>query len=182
MQKLLPVLLLVAISWIVEALDQWLLLGLDRFGVQPRTVEGLIGVPLMPFLHGGWDHLIANTVPLLVLGAIATIGQRSFAAVTIPLVLLTGLGTWLIATSGVHIGASGLIFGYFGYTVARGVYAGHLGLLLLAAIVIVLYGGIIWGVLPSRAEVSWEGHLAGLLSGLLVGRTAGREDKAERRR
>jgi membrane associated rhomboid family serine protease len=162
---------LVALLWCVEAIDQLFQLDLPRYGIRPRSADGLVGIPLAPFLHAGWDHLIANTLPLVVLGGMATFGQRrSLFAITVPIVVLGGLGTWVIAAGGVHVGASGLVFGYFGYVLARGVFAGHLGLLLIGILAILLYGGMIWGVLPSRPDVSWESHACGLAAGLLVGR------------
>lgn len=169
-ERLRPVLILIAILWVVTIVDTFAQLGLTRFGVRPRIVEGLIGVPLMPFLHAGFEHLIANTVPLLVLGYLASLGRRGgFVALTVPLVLLSGLGTWALATEGVHVGASGLIFAYFGCVVARGIFGGQLGALLIGLLAVALYGGIVFGVLPSGPQISWEAHLSGLVSGIFVG-------------
>ncbi|MEZ4516338.1 MAG: rhomboid family intramembrane serine protease [Chloroflexota bacterium] len=163
----------VAAMWVVELVDWAIFHGrLDSFGIIPRQMSGLIGIPLAPFLHGGSAHLIANTVPILVLGLLVILrnGDR-FLLVSIIIIFISGLGTWLIGPShSVHIGASGLIFGYVGYLVASAYYERSWGAILLAILVIALYGGIIWGVLPQGNGISWQGHFFGLIGGVLAAR------------
>lgn len=159
-----------ALMWAVEGVDQVLPADLDAYGIVPRDTDGLTGILLAPFLHGGWDHLAANTVPLLVLGAFAVIrGPARFLLATVVIVLVGGIGVWLTAPPNtVTIGASGLVFGYFGYVLGRGVFERHLLDIAIAALVVGLYGSIIWGVLPGTEGVSWQGHLFGLAGGVLA--------------
>ena len=165
---------LLLIAWVIEAVDQFLLGGsLDRFGIHPRNFYGLLGIPLMPWLHGGFAHLSANTLPFLALGYIMlkSEGRRFFYSSAI-IILLGGLGTWLIAGKGeVHIGASGLIYGYFGYVMTRAIIEKRPIWLLTGILVALFYGGMIFGVLPqNQLPVSWEGHLTGMLAGIWLGR------------
>ena len=126
-----------------------------RWGIRPRTARGLVGIPLAPFLHSGLSHLIANTIPFAVLGAVVALGGvKRFVEVTVTIVLVSGLGTWLFGTGGtIHIGASGLVFGYLTYLIARGFFAAK-PLWILGGIVIgLLYGGMLWGLLPRPGDL-----------------------------
>ncbi len=161
----------VALIWFLELVD-WLILdgSLDALGVRPRSLDGLKGIIFMPFLHSGMGHLLANTIPFIVLGAVVMVRRTSdiflVAAVTI---VVSGLGVWLFGGSNsVHIGASGLIFGFFGFILLRAYFEWSMGYFLLAAIVAVMYSGLIWGVLPTQAGVSWQGHLFGFIGGVLA--------------
>ena len=132
-----------------------------------------MGIPLSPFLHGSFAHLILNTVPLVTLGSfVAFYGTRIFLTVSLWIILLSGAALWLFGRSAYHVGASSVLFGYFGYLVARGWYERSVTALLVAFLTLGLYGGMVWGVLPTRYYVSWEGHLFGLLAGVLVARLA----------
>ena len=161
-----------AALWLAEALD--LLLwhgGLDAFGIRPRTLSGLARIPVAPFLHAGFGHLLANTMPLLILCWLVLLrGVRDFIVVTVTATLVSGLGIWAFAASNtIHIGASGLIFGYLGYLAARGYFERSLAALALAAVALVLYGGILIGALPGQPGISWLGHLFGFFGGILAG-------------
>ena len=161
----------VAAIWVLVAVDALADNPLAGYGIMPRTVDGLRGIPLAPFLHGGFGHALSNTVPLLMLGGlVAARGWQALLGVTLFVVLLGGAGVWLAARSGSHIGASGLVFGYFGYLVARGWYDRRIVSILIAVVVIIVYGGLIFGVLPTGDRVSWEGHLTGLIAGILAAR------------
>ena len=163
----------VAVIWALAGVDFVMDNRLAEYGIVPRTVDGLWGIPLAPFLHGGFGHVISNTVPLLMLGGLmAARGWQTLLGVTLFVVLLGGAGVWLVARSGSHIGASGLVFGYFGYLVARGWYDRRIVSILIAVVVIVVYGGLLFGVLPTGGRVSWEGHLTGLIAGVLAARFA----------
>ena len=161
----------VALLWGIECVNALLGHRLISWGILPRTFGGLVGIPLSPFLHGSFTHLILNTVPLVTLGSfVAFYGVRLFVAVSLWIILLSGTALWLFGRSAYHVGASSVLFGYFGYLVARGWYERSVTALLVALLTLVLYGSIVWGVLPTRSYISWEGHLFGLLAGVLVAR------------
>jgi len=163
----------VALAWSLEIVDQ-LVLGesLDGFGIRPRNPSALWGVLAAPLLHGGWAHLATNTLPFVVLGWLVMLRRvRDFFVVTALVLLGGGLGVWLIAAPNtVHIGASGLIFGYVGYLLARGYFERSMGSIVIALAVAALYGGALFGLLPGQPGVSWEGHLTGFASGVGSGR------------
>ncbi len=168
--QLRAVLTFIVLLWVIEIVDQLTGRSLDAWGIRPRTLEGLRGIPLAPFLHGGFGHLVANTGPLLVLGLFVIMaGVGEFVEATVLIVLLGGLGTWLIGRGdAVHIGASGVVFGYVSYLIVRGILVRSFAGFTIAVIVAVVYGGLLWGVLPSHRGVSWEAHLSGLVAGVLV--------------
>jgi membrane associated rhomboid family serine protease len=160
----------VLLFWLLEGVD-WLLGGaLDWFGVIPRTAVGLRGILFGPFLHGNFAHLAANTVPFLILGWLVLLsGAQVFWRVTGITAVISGLGIWLFgATNSVHLGASGLIFGYFGFLLLRGFFERSLPAILGSLLVGIVYGGILWGVLPLEAGVSWQAHLFGFIGGWLA--------------
>ena len=161
--------LLVAI-WLVAVLNLMTGYSLNGwFGLEPRAVRGLDGVLLMPLLHGSLSHAAANTVPLVVLGGVvATTAERVALTATALIVLLGGFAVWVFGKSAIHVGASGLIFGWFGFLVARGFIERRVLPMLVAAAVVLVYGTMIWGVLPGQPGVSWESHLFGALSGVLA--------------
>lgn len=172
----------VAVAWGLELADALPFLQLDHLGIRPRRLVGLPGILLAPWLHLGFGHLIANTMAFLGLGAVVLLADgRRFITTTMILVLVSGLGVWLIGRPNtVHIGASSLIYGYFGYVMARAIWEKKVGWAILGILVGVFYGGMIWGVLPSNGPipVSWEGHLSGLLAGLWLGWTHVKDDEA----
>jgi membrane associated rhomboid family serine protease len=170
----------VAIFWLLEILDQFVFRGsLDIFGIIPHQVIGLRGILFAPFLHGDFPHLIANTVPFLILGWLVMLQETSdFFVVTGLTMLVGGLGVWLFAAPGsIHIGASILIFGYLGFLLLRGYFQRNIPSILLSILVFLLYGGAIWGVLPSRPGISWQGHLFGFLGGVLAAKLIATEKK-----
>lgn len=172
---------LVGLMWLVGMLNLLFDYRLSDYGVVPRTAEGLIGIPLMPFLHGSFDHLVVNTMPMVVLGGLVAIhGSRKFLTATVFITLVGGGALWVVGRTAVHVGASGLVFGYFGYLIARAWYTRSLIAVLIAVVVAVVYGGILLGVLPFFQEgVSWEGHLTGLIAGALAARLMWKEDGVE---
>ena len=175
---------LVAVMWIVGVVNILFDYRLSEFGIVPRSIDGLRGIPLMPFLHANFNHLVVNTLPVALLGALVAIqGKGGFLKATAFIMLVGGFALWVVGREGVHVGASGLIFGYVGYLIARAWYVRSIGAVLVAIVVIVLYGGALFGVLPTTPGVSWEGHLTGLLAGGLaarVSRPSRREGKADR--
>jgi membrane associated rhomboid family serine protease len=158
--------------WILEVVDTVLGGRLDGFGIRPRTASGLLGILFAPFLHGGFGHLIANSVPLLVLGfIILQRRKRDLLYVSLVSGLVAGLGTWLIgASNSVHIGASSLVFGYLGYLISRSFYERRLWSIVTSLFVFFLYGGALFGILPNQPGISWQGHLFGLVGGILSAR------------
>ncbi len=169
----------VLLLWVIEIAD-WLIFhgSLDALGIRPRTLAGLWGIPLAPFLHGSFQHLIANTVPFLVLGwlILSTRKLQNFLNISVIIVLISGLGTWIIGPSrSVHLGASGLIFGYFGFLLLVGYFERSVKSILLAFVVFLFYGSLIWGVLPIAAGVSWQAHLFGFIGGAIAAYITGRQ-------
>jgi membrane associated rhomboid family serine protease len=167
--RLVPLVTMLAVMWVVEIVDVPLDGDLDRFGIRPRRIDGLDGIVFGPFLHRGFGHLFANTIPFLLLGAAIAIGSvRRWAIVTGIVAAVSGLGAWLFSASGtVTVGASGLVFGYLTYLVTRGVFARKVSYLLGGLLALMLYGGILWGLVP-RPGISWSGHLFGALGGILA--------------
>ena len=148
-------------------------------GIIPRQVDGLDGVLFAPLLHANWAHLFANTLPFLIFGFLAMAGGiRQFVAVTATIWLLGDLAVWLLGPPDtVTVGASGVIFGWFVFLLARGFYTRSLAQILLAVGLFALWGGVLWGVLPGDSGISWQGHLFGALAGLLAARLVGGADR-----
>ncbi|NBD32886.1 MAG: rhomboid family intramembrane serine protease [Cyanobacteria bacterium] len=169
---------LLAVFWLVELVDLFVLqsYSLDRFGIAPRNILGLRGIVFAPFLHGNLPHLIANTVPFLTLGWLVMLQEtKDFWRVTGLTMLVGGLGVWLTGQpNSIHIGASILIFGYLGFLLFRGYFQRNAPSIALSIIVGVFYGSFIWGVLPTRAGISWEGHLFGFIGGVIAARWIGK--------
>jgi membrane associated rhomboid family serine protease len=161
---------LAAVMWIVEAVDQLAGGTLDRNGIQPRDVDGLDGVLWAPFLHDGFEHLIGNTVPFLLLGVAIALGGIARAAAVVAIVALVGgLGTWLVAPENTtHIGASGLVFGFAAYLVARGAFSRSLAQIAMGLVVVVIWGTTLLRGLVPETGISWQGHLFGAIGGVLA--------------
>jgi membrane associated rhomboid family serine protease len=159
--------LMVLVAWL-----EYLLPGLRGFGIVPRTLRGLVGILFSPLLHLNFAHLTANAASLWVLLVLLFGSSHHAPERTLGWIWLgSGLGTWLIGRGdAVHIGASSLIYGLVVYFLAAGWWLRTWRAALVALFVLLIYGGIFYGVLPQRGTVSWEGHLAGAISGLLVAR------------
>lgn len=160
----------VALLWVIEVVDVAASHRLDGWGIRPRSGEGLLGILAAPLLHGGWDHLGANTVPALVLGFLTLVtGIARGLAATAIIWLAGGLAVWLVAGgSSVHIGASGLVFGWITYLVVQGFVDRKAWEIVIGLAVLVVYGGVLWGVLPGQPGISWQGHLFGAVAGVLA--------------
>lgn len=175
------ILLFVLGLYLVELADQ---LSGSRLqgsgGIEPRRTEGLDGVLFAPVLHGPWEHLMANTVPLLVFGFLLLLaGVRRWLVVTAAVWLVGGVGVWLTGGAGtVHVGASVLVFGWLSYLLLRGVFSRQAGQIGLGVLLLVLYGGVLWGVLPGQPGISWQGHLFGAVGGGVAAWWLGRHDRA----
>lgn len=163
----------VAAMWFVWAVDA-IMPGAGSvagYGIIPRTSFGLQGIPVAPFIHHDLDHLLSNTVPFLVLGTLVLLrGVVEFLFVFIVSALTAGFGTWLLGASGQHIGASGVVFGLFGYLVFRTAFDRRWSSALITLGVAVFYGtSMAYGLLP-QAQISWSGHFFGFLGGLVAAR------------
>ena len=156
--------------WVLEALDVVLLGALDGFGVSPRVIAELPQVLTAPFLHFGFEHLMANSLPFLVLGVLARMaGRRPFWVATLASILVSGLFAWLLsAPSTVTAGASGLVFGWLAFLLVRGLFNRNWKQILISAAVFGFFGGMLWGVFPTLPGVSWQGHLGGAVGGVLA--------------
>lgn len=173
------------VMWLAEILDTALGGDLDAYGIEPRDTDGLDGIAFSPFLHGGFDHLIANTLPFVVLGGvIALSGLRKVVSVTVIVAVVGGIGTWIIAPANtIHIGASGIVFGYAGYLISRAIYTRSFAHLGAGIVVVAFWGATLLGGLVPQQGISWQGHLFGALGGLVAawwldGRTAKRRRAA----
>lgn len=170
----------IAIIWILEIIDLLFFRGaLDAYGLRPRSITGLRGILFSPFLHGGLAHVAANTIPFLTLGWLIMLRQTSdFLVVTAVTMLTSGIGVWLFGSPyTIHIGASGLVFGYFGFLLLRGYFERSVTAIFFSLAVGLLYGSLIWGVLPLQLGISWQGHLFGFIGGALTARLLPRRRK-----
>lgn len=171
----------ITLIWTLEIVNLLFLGGaLNAYGIVPRSIIGLRGILFAPFLHAGLAHLAANTVPFLTLSWLIMLRETSdWFVVTAVTMLISGFGTWLIApANSIHIGASGLIFGYLGFLLLRGYFERSVSAILLSLIVGLVYGGLIWGVLPLQIGISWQGHLFGFVGGGLAARLLARRRKS----
>ena len=171
---------LVLLVWLVEIVNLSMGYRLNEWGIRPRSSTGLSGILVSPFLHGGTGHVLSNTLGFAVLGSLVMIrGRMLFLQLSLLIVLLGGGLTWALGRSAYHVGASGLIFGYFGYLLARGWYERTLSSIVIALVVLVIYGGVLWGLLPTDTQISWEGHVFGFLAGILGARLFRSRQKEE---
>lgn len=174
----------VALLYAIELVDTLMDNRLDQEGVQPQDRDGLLGILFAPLLHVGWGHLAANTLPLLLLGFLILLsGVGHWLEVTAIVWVVGGLGTWLVAPPNtVHLGASVLVFGWLVHLILRGFFTRQPRQIVLGLVVLFLYGGVLWGVLPGQAGISWQGHLFGAVGGgLAAWLTASSGDPAGRR-
>lgn len=162
----------VCVIWAVKIIETCFGLDFGKFGIQPLKVEGLPGIILFHFIHGGWSHLLANTLPILVLGSSLYYFYKPLAnKIGLILLVSTGLLTWCGAREGVHVGASALIYGLTFFLMLSGFIRRNNKLTALSFIVIFLYGSLVWGLYPKYAidhNISWEGHLSGFIMGIAL--------------
>ncbi len=161
---------LLAWMWLLEAVDTASGHQLDNYGIHAQEIDGLPGIISAPFLHGGWDHLISNSMPFFVLGFLVLLGGVArWLLSSMISIISSGLTAWLLTPGDVVIlGASGLIFGWLTYLLARGIWSRRAGQVIIAVLVLLVYGGLIFGVLPGQPGVSWQAHLGGAVGGVLA--------------
>jgi membrane associated rhomboid family serine protease len=165
---------LVAIFWSIVIVNEIVFRGrLNDLGILPHNLIGLRGIIFAPFLHGGFYHVAANTLPFIVLGWFVMLrGINDFYFVSFMSALIGGIGTWLVGNpNSVHIGASGVIFGYFGYLLFRGYFERSFVAIAISVAIAATYGSLIWGVLPTQSYISWEGHLFGFIGGIIAAKS-----------
>lgn len=155
--------------WIVKTSELILNEDFSSFGLYPLKIKGIIGIFTSPFIHGNMDHLIANSIPLLVLGTAlfyfyAKVSYKVFFLIYI----MTGIWVWFGGRPSYHIGASGIVYGLAGFIFTSGVILKNIRLLAISLLVVFLYGSMIWGVLPMDPKISWESHLLGLIAGIIL--------------
>jgi membrane associated rhomboid family serine protease len=163
-------LIMLAGMWLLELLDQLSGNRLDQLGIHAREVDGMPEILTAPFLHAGWDHLISNSLPFLVLGFLVLLsGLARWLVSSLIIIVISGMTAWLLTP--VHtiiLGASGLIFGWLTYLLARGLWSRRPAQVVIAVLVLLVYGGLIWGLLPGSAGISWQAHLGGAIGGVLA--------------
>lgn len=159
-----------AALYLVELIDVVTPGDLDQGGIHARSLSGLDGIIWAPLLHSGWSHLFGNTLPVLIFGFLAmAAGIGQWVAVTATIWIVSGVGVWLTGPSvGVTVGASGLAFGWLAYLLVRGLFNRSAGQIIVAVVLLGIWGGMLWGVIPGNPEVSWQGHLFGALAGVLA--------------
>ena len=174
---------LLAGLWVLEGLDQLSGNALDTYGIHARDLDGLPEIFTAPLLHAGWDHLAGNSVPFFALGVLVLLGGLArWVVSTLVSVVSSGLTAWLLTPAGtIVLGASGLIFGWLTYLLVRGVWSRRPGQVALAVVVLLVYGGLLWGVLPGATGVSWQAHLGGAVGGVLAAWLLHRRDAARTR-
>jgi membrane associated rhomboid family serine protease len=163
-------LVLLAGMWILEFLDQLSGNRLDQLGIHAREIDGMPEILTAPFLHAGWDHLMSNSLPFVVLGFLVLLsGLARWLVSSLIIIVISGMTAWLLTP--VHtiiLGASGLIFGWLTYLLARGLWSRRPAQVVIAVLVLLVYGGLIWGLFPGNAGISWQAHLGGAVGGVLA--------------
>jgi membrane associated rhomboid family serine protease len=178
---LVVVLGLLAVIWVLEVVDRLSRGALDAFGIEPRRFDDAWTILTAPWLHGGFGHLASNSVPFVVLGALVLMdGWRRFLVTTAVVVVASGVLVWLLAPPGsTTLGASGVVFGWLLYVLLRGVFTRSPSQVASGVVVFLVWGGLLWGVLPQQVGVSWQAHLGGAVGGVLAAVRAG--DRRPRR-
>ena len=160
-------LVILSVLWGIQLLNSALGYQLIRLGIYPRKCSGLMGIVFSPFLHGNYSHLFLNSIPLFILANFVLInGWPAFISVTITIMLVCGVLTWLLARKAYHIGASGIIMGYWSYLLVNAYYQHSLLAIILAVVCLLYFGSMLVNVFPEKPTTSWEAHLFGLIAGI----------------
>lgn len=159
----------IGILWAIQFVNVLLRYRLNFLGLFPRSVFGLLGIIFMPFLHGSFNHLILNSIPLFVLGSFLLLaGHHQFFYVSGIIVILSGGLVWLFGRRAIHIGASGLVTGYFSYLIIQAYYHPSVLAVIIAITSVYYFGGLLLGLFPGQLKTSWEGHLFGFIAGIIA--------------
>ncbi len=168
-KNLFSVLTFVGFTWLVYLINlplQVTSYNLNLYGLEPRTLHGLAGIFTMPFLHDGFNHLLGNTIPLVVLLSMLAFTRDNPKRIIICLTIMSGVMLWVLGRPKIHVGASGLIYALAVFLMAAGFFERKIASAITAILVVVLYGSLFWGLLPTAGQyVSWEGHLLGAVAG-----------------
>ena len=168
-QFLLSPLILVGCIGLAYLANQIIPIEFNRFGIRPRNLSGLIGVPASIFLHANLNHLISNIIPLFIMGLLLrSFGNKAFFNITILLTLLSGSLTWLISSSGLVIGASGLAFAYWSFLITNAIRRKTAIAIVVALATLLIYGGLIFSLASFQPGISWAGHFSGFVAGIIV--------------
>lgn len=160
--------ILVGLLIVVQLVNSLTEGGLIHLGIIPRTINGLIGIPLAPFIHGNWEHLLSNLPPLIILSALLLHRAiKEYIQASLFIIITCGLAVWLIGRDAIHVGASGWIFGLWGLLIAQGFFRRSLSDIIIALLVLFYFGAMAAGLLPVHQYISTESHIAGALSGVL---------------
>lgn len=169
MKKLRVILFSFIIIWIVYLVNSQITFDLNIYGIIPRNKIGLRGILFAPFLHGSLSHIISNSLPFLVLGATLFLYyKRTAAAVYFFSIILSGTIVWVFARPAIHIGMSGIIYAFAAYLILAGIFSRRFWGIVISISIAALYGGLVWGVLPTNEYISWEAHLAGAITGFFL--------------
>lgn len=153
--------------WAVHIVNMILRYRLNILGIYPRHLWGLLGIFFAPFLHGSFNHLFFNSFPLFVMGSMVMLyGLKTFYVVSAIIIVLSGFTVWLIGRRAFHVGASGLLMGYWGFLLIRAYYEPTVMAIVLGAVTLFYFGGLVMDLMPDKAEVSWEAHLSGFAAGI----------------
>jgi membrane associated rhomboid family serine protease len=166
-----PLVVFLLLMWLVYLLDLAIPVDLTQFGLVPRSLRGLIGIPISPFLHGDFWHLIGNTIPLAILMFLTLSSRQHAFPAIMAIIFISGILLWVFGRSASHVGASGLVFGLSTFLVTAGVRERKLSSTGIALGVLFFFGGtLVWGIVPSfGSDVSWDGHMCGAIAGVVTG-------------
>ena len=164
-----PSLIFVALIIFVKILEEYFQLSFEKYGVFPRSIEGILGIITSPSIHGDWKHIFNNSVPLLILGTSLRYFYRDISKeVFFWSWFISGLWLWAIGRPSFHIGASGIVYALAAFLFFSGLIRKHTRLMAVSFIVVFLYGSMVWGIFPIKEHISWEGHLSGGLAGIIL--------------
>lgn len=157
------------VIWVIHLIAYFFSISLSQFGVLPRNIYGLIGIITSPLIHGSFSHLISNTAPLIILGiSIFYFYPKKAYASFLVIYLGTGILVWLLGREVYHIGASGIVYGYVSFLFFNGLFRKDNKSIALSLLVVFMYGGLVWGILPGMKGISWESHFFGAVMGLIA--------------
>ena len=160
-------LIFIAVFWAAQLINVCSGKWFNNFGIIPRRIRGLVGIVVSPLLHADFGHLFFNTIPLFVLSCLLIInGWPEFIAVTVIVVIGGGILTWLFGRNAIHIGASGMVMGYWGYLLVNAIYHFSIMTIILAALCLYYFAGLYINLLPTDKTASWEGHVFGFIAGV----------------
>ena len=161
---------IIAVLWLIQFFNASVRYRLNLLGIVPRELFGLGGIACSPFLHGNWNHLFFNSIPLFfLLNLMLAYGWHPFVVFTVNIALFGGLMTWFLGRNAIHVGASGVIMGYMGFLLMQAVHQRTAYTLILGGIALYYCSSILLSLIPSDAKTSWEGHIFGFIAGLAVG-------------